>query len=90
MVGWTATRTELKLIKLICDRYADRGKQFDRMNLSMDLDAVHSNGCPLDFQGLLRSKESDFMHDIHGIGKNIDRHTGRLSDCFVPRCAKSD
>jgi hypothetical protein len=56
----------------------------------MDLEAVNSNGCPLDFQSLLDFPNFDFGHDIYGIGKHIDRTTGKLQDCFLPRCAKRE
>ena len=34
--------------------------------LCMNLNAAHSNGCPLDFKGLLEANLSDFSHDIYG------------------------
>lgn len=62
---------------------------YDGLDLRMDLEATHSNGCPLDFQKLLDAPEFDFVHDIGGIKRHLDRKTGALRDCFVPRCALS-
>jgi len=56
----------------------------------MDLTACHSCGCPLDFEKLSRFPEPDFWHDISGINSNLDRDTGKLRNCFVPRCAKPE
>ncbi len=58
-------------------------------NLHMDLGAVHSNGCPLEFSALLAMDLTPFVEDIFGIGKNLDRATGKLLNGFRPRCARS-
>lgn len=60
----------------------------DRMDLHMDLCAVHSNGTELDFERLEKFPDYDFAHDIMGIRRHLDRKTGKLTDCFLPRCAK--
>jgi hypothetical protein len=54
----------------------------------MDFRATHANGCSLDFEKLLSFDDFSFLHDWHGIAKHLDRRTGRLQNCFVPRCAK--
>jgi hypothetical protein len=54
----------------------------------MDLEATHANGCPLDFAKLLACDDFDFLHDIGGIAMHLDRSTGVLKDCFLPRLAK--
>lgn len=51
----------------------------------MDLTAVHANGCPLRLDGLLAAPEYDFVHDISGIRRHLNRDTGQLEDCFLPR-----
>jgi hypothetical protein len=56
-----------------------------KLNLRMDLVATHANGCPMDFHKLLHAADVDFYHDIFGIGRHIDRTTGELLNCFVPR-----
>lgn len=52
-------------------------------DVAMDLTAVHANGCPLDLGRLLRCSEADFV----GIRENLDRSTGKLANCFDPRCS---
>ena len=61
---------------------------FDRMNLHMDVTACHANGCPLLLDQLLHAAEnSSFAHDVWGISRHIDRRTGKLTGCFLPRYA---
>lgn len=92
-IKFDATATELDLMTSIAYR-ADReifrplGIEQSLRVTTMDLDACHSNGCPLDLEGLLHAPASDFGHDIAGIRRHIDRTTGKLQDCFLPRCAK--
>jgi hypothetical protein len=43
---------------------------------------------PLDFEKLFGFPDFDFAHDIYGIMNRVDRTTGKLTDCFLPRCAK--
>ena len=90
MLEWKATKEEYKLIKAIVDRAWGEVKAGykDRLSLFMDLEAVHSNGCPLDFEKLLAFEDGDFYHDIWGIRNNINRNTGKLGCHFLPRCAK--
>jgi hypothetical protein len=61
-----------------------------RLNLVMDLTATHANGCPMDFNKLLTAPDFDFVHDITGIQRHIDRETGKLGNCFLPRFAKPE
>ena len=54
----------------------------------MDVLVCHLNGCPLDLDALLNAKKSDFLHDLNGIDKNINRNTGKMENCFLPKCNK--
>jgi hypothetical protein len=57
----------------------------------MDIEAAHCNGNPLKLKELLEADDSNFMHDVLGIRRHINRKTGELEDCFVPRyAAKAD
>lgn len=56
-------------------------------DLNMDLVATHANGCPLDFIRLLDADLFNFSHDIAGIVRHLDRSTGQLTNCFLPRTA---
>lgn len=58
------------------------------MHHSMNLVACHANGTPLDFERLARFDAFNFAHDVFGIDRHIDRDTGKLSNCFLPRCRK--
>jgi hypothetical protein len=78
-------------LRKVVDRLAAaKPKNFDKAGVTMDLNAAHANGCPLDFQKLLDFPDFDFFHDVYGIARHIDRETGRIGDCFLPRCARRD
>jgi hypothetical protein len=83
MVNFDATKEDAKLIRDVARRVFDMNPDTDYnyLDLVMDLEAVHS---PLDFP------DFDFEHDIYGIQRHIDRTTGKLTDFFVPRCAKPE
>jgi len=90
ITNWEITNADFSLIVQIAKR-AEReltGYPDDRRTLVMDLNSCHSNGCPLDLEGLLAAPLLDFSHDLYGIRKAIDRRTGKLTeDCFMPRFA---
>lgn len=58
-----------------------------RLEVAMDVTACHVNGCALDLDGLLAAKPSDFVHDVAGIMRHMDRKTGNLTGGFLPRYA---
>lgn len=62
-------------------------KGYARINLVMDLtaaDGVNGNR-PLDWERFLSADDFNFMHDLGGISRHIDRTTGRLGGHFLPR-----
>lgn len=59
-----------------------------RLTLTMDIEAVHANGNPIDLEKLLDSDDFTFRHDISGIQGNVDRRSGRLRNFFTPRTSK--
>lgn len=92
--SFTVSAEDAKLIRQIADLAVALAKRSDvpytRMEVEMDLTACHANGCPLDLEKLLGVAVMDpatFGHDIFGIRRFIDRHSGRMSDEFRPRCA---
>lgn len=87
MIKWNATRAETLTISKITQRALEFGIERDRMSIHMDLEAAHCNGCPLDLERLLSFPPFDFVHDVCGIANHINRETGKLGDCFLPRCA---
>ncbi|MGT0250725.1 hypothetical protein ACJ51O_34340 [Burkholderia pyrrocinia] len=59
----------------------------DSLDLHMDLRACHANGCPIDWERLNATDDFTPAHDVGGIRGHINRRTGRIEDCFLPRCA---
>lgn len=62
-------------------------RRYKRINLVMDLtaaDGVNGND-PLDWERLLAADDFNFLHDIGGISRHINRDTGELMNCFLPR-----
>ena len=87
MVKFSCTASETALIDLIFARAQEllQNPPENKLSFHMDLDAVHSNGCPLDFAKLLVAAEINFDHDVLGIVNNIDRETGKLLNGWLPR-----
>ena len=92
MISWKISNSDFDLVVKIAERiesdipnYPDK-----RQTIIMDLNACHSNGMPLQLAELLAADRFEFAHDILGIRRHIDRSTGKLQDCFVPRYAKSE
>lgn len=87
-INWSkATKDDLLAISKACDRVGEKYPDIDRMTLNMDLVAVHVGDCPMDFGKLLKADDFNFFHDVFGIMNHIDRNTGKLRDCFLPRCS---
>jgi hypothetical protein len=89
----TSADTDFALISKIVDRaeaFAKRSKSslsVDRISLMMDLDSVHER-TPLRLQELLDADESNFVHDVWGIRRHLNRQTHQLENCFTPRFVK--
>lgn len=84
MIQFNISKEDSALVSAIVDRAAAMQK-IDRMAMHMDLTACHANGCPMDFQRLLDADNFNFSHDVAGINRHINRETGKLEDCFLPR-----
>ena len=87
IVRFNGTEEEHRLIIKIATRYVGimRGRLTGIQDVIMDLMATHCNGNPLDLHGLLDANDMDLTHDVGGIRRYLDRRTGKLVDCFVPR-----
>lgn len=90
-LNWDASPGDLDLIEKIADRAA-KCSFYDELNVQkrhivMDLMATHCNGCKLNLAAMLDGGLLDFAHDLMGILRHLDRDTGGLQDCFVPRFA---
>lgn len=81
------TTTDLILISAIADR-AMRVINYDRDKISwmMDIEAVHKS-MGLKLESLLVTDLLNFVHDLAGIANYLNRKTGQLENCFVPRYA---
>lgn len=87
VISFKTTKGDALLIGQIVKRALETAPTLDAMTLNMDLTACHANGCEMDFGALLRADDFNFWHDVAGIRRHIDRKTGKLTDCFVPRFA---
>lgn len=88
---FSASKFETQLILKIAKRAVAMAKandiEHDHMSAIMDIEACHCNGTPLDLGKLLAADDGTFGHDVFGIRRFIDRSTGKIGGCFVPRCA---
>jgi len=51
----------------------------------MDLTACHANSNALGLDRIIIADDFNFVHDVFGIRAHLDRETGKLRDCFIPR-----
>ena len=77
-------------IKKIADRavhvYADHDVRVDRVDVLMDISAVHFHGpTKLRLDDLLAADDINFIHDVAGINRHLNRETYELGDGFSPR-----
>lgn len=61
----------------------------DRMSMFMDLNVARKE-FNMDLDQLLNFDSFNFIHDVLGIARNINRNTKRIKNCFLPRCAKEN
>lgn len=88
-ISFETTKEDSTLIRGIVKRAADdwgaSGHELDRLACSMDITACHASGCPLRLSELLEAPAYDFAHDVSGIMRHLNRKTGKLGGCFLPR-----
>lgn len=88
-VNFKTTKEETRLVSQIVKRAVSLSLiKKDALGLHMDITACHKNGNPLKLEELLNVDDFNFCHDIVGIMNTIDRNTGKLTNCFVPRLSK--
>lgn len=88
-VNFNVTKEESAIIDRIVKRAVDTlGKKYlsDIMSISMDITACHCNGTTLNLRKLLEADDYNFLHDVCGIMRNINRRTGKIENFFSPRC----
>ncbi|MBR8344194.1 hypothetical protein [Burkholderia ambifaria] len=91
-ISFEVSREVSAAIDLVSARYrallATKGlPAVDALGLDMDLTACHANGCPMDWARLNAADDFTLAHDVGGIQLHINRRTGKLENCFLPRCA---
>ena len=92
MIEWNKLeKQEIAIIQRIAKR-ADRmlrevGNNRGVCNISMDISAGHLN-IPLKLEELEKAEDFDFMHDVCGIIRHLNRDSGEIENCFLPRYAK--
>jgi len=85
MIDWNKIDSNsLATIRLIVKRAVKLDPSINMMELDMDISATHILN-PLNLDDLLLADDDNFYHDVYGISNHIDRDTGNLMDCFVPR-----
>lgn len=83
---WDISVEDEDVLERIVERAASL-TLLDRSGLHMDLHSVHVHNVPLKLEDFLVGQSSDFLHDIYGIHRHLDRGTGKLTDGFLPRFA---
>lgn len=89
MVSFEVTKADAQTIRNIAQRAVamavEAGVDYSVMEAEMDVTACHANGCPLMLSELAAADNFNFAHDVFGIRRHINRETGQLEDCFLPR-----
>ena len=76
---------------VLCNQIAERAVKelgFDKCTAFMDITICHSEAREMKLEELLNAPHEDFAHDVFGINQHLDHDTHKLTDCFLPRCAK--
>ena len=68
---------------------AEFGVKYQKLDCILDLSAAHKEVC-LRLVDLLNADNGNFGHDVFGIRQHMNRVTGKLEDCFMPRFAFHD
>lgn len=87
MIAWKTSKEDLEIIVEIVNRARTMGVKRDFLDLEMDIEATHEN-CPLRLKDFLNADNFNFAHDIYGIINNLNRESGELENCFLPRFSK--
>lgn len=90
-LSFSVSKADAELIDRIAARAVRLAREshidWDYQTATMDLTATHANGCRLRLDALLESDNFNFIHDVFGIRAHLDRTTGQLMNCFLPRYA---
>ena len=87
-VRFDTTREDFAIIEKIAVRAKNLAYgKYELRDAEMDISACHRNGNPLRLADLLAGDDFNFIHDVFGIRRNLDRNTGKLLHHFCPRFA---
>lgn len=93
-MNWSVPATDYAVIVKIAQRATALARRYNvnypQGTALMDLTACHANAFRLRVEELLKADDSNFAHDVFGIRRHLDRETGKLADCFVPRFASKE
>ena len=76
---------DLRTAHKIAARAKALNPELDQIDVALDLMETHLNGCPLRLDDLLAADDFNLMHDVYGISAHLNRETGQIEDCFLPR-----
>ncbi len=88
MIKWKTSGNDGELIEKIAARALVMGLNDSKVEVMMDVTAVHLNDVELDLQRLLDADDFNFAHDVNGIRGHVDVYTGKLLRGFLPRHTK--
>lgn len=91
ILSWQLSEWDAPFVAKIAKRAHELSKgRYSLLDAQMDVTACHLNGCPLLLAELAEAADNfDFIHDVFGIRRHLDRETGELTDCFLPRYAQT-
>ena len=78
----------IKVIGEIVNRAVTINPSYNKTTVMMDLLVLYDNRLKMRWEELLNAPALDFMHDINGINRHLNRNTYKLEDGFCPRYAK--
>ena len=88
MIDWKKiTSEETRIIRKIIKRTDKLLPIKDHMSAQMDVEAAHIEH-KIKLEELLKADRFNLAHDVFGIMRNMNRSTGKLDNCFVPRYSK--
>ena len=92
MIFANFTRNENNAVTAIIKRanaiFSNNGIKYPSLDIRMDLACVHAT-YPLRLQEMSEASDTDLMHDMGGIYRCLNRETGKLEHCFIPRFTHS-
>jgi len=90
-IRFDATKEEMTIVTKIAKRAskmaAENGIDYPVLEAHMDVSAVNATCCKLKLAELAEADDFNFSHDLFGIRRHLNRKTGQLEDCFLPRFA---